>query len=372
MTSRWPLVTGSKDPGQTQRRTVTLSSRARCRHEARRDRTKASPRRSGGTAARRSPSGQAQVPPRVARSTTTSARRREPAVARARRAAPSRSVVVGDLVRRVEEHDVVRRRAGRAGRRRRAARPGPADLGTGQPDGLDVGPQDPDRRRRRTRRAGRAAAPRLSASSPTAPEPAYRSSDPAAGERPEQRLQRGEQPLAGPVGGRPGASAGRHGEPAPPRRPRDPGTASLDRTVDGRCHRAMVTRLPDRAAELSRGDGCRHGRRLRRVRVRPCRGSRRAARRAAVHRVAQAGVPAQLGVAADQRGGVARGPSTMTSSSREHAQQPQARPAPGLRGAEHVALAALLEVEAGQLEAVEGGGDGVQPLAGRRCRPRRR
>ena len=37
----------------------------------------------------------------------------------------------------------------------------------------------------------------------------------------------------------------------------------------------------------------------------------------------------------------------------QHPQQPQRRPAAGLRGAEHVALAPLLQVDAGQLEAVE-------------------
>ena len=48
-------------------------------------------------------------------------------------------------------------------------------------------------------------------------------------------------------------------------------------------------------------------------------------------------------------------------------QQAQLAAAAGLRRAEHVALAALLDVEAGQLEAVGGGRDGVQPLAGRRA-----
>ena len=46
-----------------------------------------------------------------------------------------------------------------------------------------------------------------------------------------------------------------------------------------------------------------------------------------------------------------------------HAQQPQRRPRAGLRVAEHVALAAQLEVDLGELEAVERRRDGLDALA---------
>ena len=53
-----------------------------------------------------------------------------------------------------------------------------------------------------------------------------------------------------------------------------------------------------------------------------------------------------------------------SSSSSDSSRTPERRA--GLRRAEHVALAAGLEVEPGQLEAVGGGGDGGEPLPGRR------
>ena len=52
-----------------------------------------------------------------------------------------------------------------------------------------------------------------------------------------------------------------------------------------------------------------------------------------------------------------------SSSSSDSSRMPERRA--GLRGAEHVALAARLQVEPGELEAVGGGGDGGQPLPGR-------
>ena len=48
----------------------------------------------------------------------------------------------------------------------------------------------------------------------------------------------------------------------------------------------------------------------------------------------------------------------------QHAQQLEAGPDAGLAGAQHVALAPLLEVDLGEREAVAGGGDRVQPLPG--------
>ena len=58
----------------------------------------------------------------------------------------------------------------------------------------------------------------------------------------------------------------------------------------------------------------------------------------------------------------------MTSSSRSSRSSLSCGPRPGLPRAEHVALASLLEVEPGQLEAVERRGDAVEPLPGRACR----
>ncbi len=54
----------------------------------------------------------------------------------------------------------------------------------------------------------------------------------------------------------------------------------------------------------------------------------------------------------------------MTSSSSMYREDPEAGAGAGLRLAEDVALPALFEVDAGQLEAVEGGGDGGQALPG--------
>ena len=63
-------------------------------------------------------------------------------------------------------------------------------------------------------------------------------------------------------------------------------------------------------------------------------------------------------------------PATIVFSSRSTRRFSQAGPAARLRRAEHVALAALLEVDAAQLEAVGGGGDRVEPLARRRLEGR--
>ena len=50
MMSRCPLVTGSNDPGHTQRRTGGYTSVVGAAGDDRRDRTKGSPRRSGARA----------------------------------------------------------------------------------------------------------------------------------------------------------------------------------------------------------------------------------------------------------------------------------------------------------------------------------
>src|SRR5699024_5693888 len=50
----------------------------------------------------------------------------------------------------------------------------------------------------------------------------------------------------------------------------------------------------------------------------------------------------------------------------DDAQQPERRPGPGLRAAQHVTLAPQLEVELGEFESVERGRDGVDPLPRRR------
>ena len=74
------------------------------------------------------------------------------------------------------------------------------------------------------------------------------------------------------------------------------------------------------------------------------------------------------GSPSDQRGGLVAGRDDDVLVA-QHGQHPQRRAAAGLGGAEHVALAALLEVEARELEAVQRAGHGVEPLAGR-CRRR--
>ena len=76
---------------------------------------------------------------------------------------------------------------------------------------------------------------------------------------------------------------------------------------------------------------------------------------------AEGGVGGELRVGGDQRGGFLPGQADQVLVG-EQPEQAQAGVAAGLGGAEYVTLAALLEVEPGQLEAVQGGGHGVQPL----------
>jgi len=85
-------------------------------------------------------------------------------------------------------------------------------------------------------------------------------------------------------------------------------------------------------------------------------------------RRAQRGVRGQVRVGRDDQAGFFPRPPDQVLVG-EELEQPQAGLAAGLRGAEHVALPALLQVEPGQLESVQGGGDGLEPLprwAGRR------
>ena len=173
-------MTGSNEPGQTTRRTrisslssLTASAGARRR---RRDRTRASSRRSGGTGPRVKPAGQAQrAADRVARSTTTSA----PGASQpwsAQRGEHAATSACRQRVGRVEEDHVVRR-VPAGPRPSDAARPGSrSSRGAGQADAPRCWPGSRWRPRRSDSTSRTSAAPRDSASSPTAPEPAYRSS----------------------------------------------------------------------------------------------------------------------------------------------------------------------------------------------------
>src|ERR1039457_2681406 len=85
-------------------------------------------------------------------------------------------------------------------------------------------------------------------------------------------------------------------------------------------------------------------------------------------RLAQRRVPGQVRVGRDDRAGLLPGPPDQVLVGQQP-EQPQAGLPAGLRGPEHVAFPALLQVEPGQLEPVEGGRDRLEPLprrAGRR------
>ena len=81
------------------------------------------------------------------------------------------------------------------------------------------------------------------------------------------------------------------------------------------------------------------------------------------HRGRQLGGPGELRVGGQQRlrGLAGRDDRLLVA---QHPEVLQAGPEAGLRAPEDVALAALLEVDPAELEAVGGGGDGVEPLAG--------
>ena len=172
-------MTGSKDPGQTRAAHGPLSVRA------------VRPTSGGATVPKRGLAVPAGTQPRRARRPGPGRRPSWPArpprarPARASRAASSvaqhrAQVVVGAAVRRVEEHDVVRRRAGRSGRSATRARPGrarPRRRAARGPRRWRAGPRTaagsastsrtcaaaprraPRGRPRRSRRRGRATAP---------------------------------------------------------------------------------------------------------------------------------------------------------------------------------------------------------------------
>ena len=169
----------------------TAGSRAGGEPAGSRDRTKAWPRRSGGTAAPAKPAGQVHV---AAAGGPLDDHDRGVGHRRAQVGQHRPQLVVGQVVGRVGEHHVVRR--ARQPVRRRPARPGRA-----------APRRRPARGSRRWRPMVRAArgsdstssacaAPRLSASSPTAPDPAYRSSTrrpaqaPSSDSRVENRASR--------------------------------------------------------------------------------------------------------------------------------------------------------------------------------------
>ena len=171
MMSRWPLVTGSNEPGQ---RAVATQApvRSGCRTERSRKTTSVSPNVRSQRA--RQPSGSSRPRRRSGRSThDRRVRREQPGRRRARRATAATSSSAR-VVGRVGEHQVERRLARAAAAARNAA---------------DVAAHDPrlvgeaERRRGsaaiaasaargRARRAPRASAPRDSASMPSAPVPA--------------------------------------------------------------------------------------------------------------------------------------------------------------------------------------------------------
>ena len=83
------------------------------------------------------------------------------------------------------------------------------------------------------------------------------------------------------------------------------------------------------------------------------------------HRRGQCRVPVEVGVVGDEGEGVlaCRGDDVLVL---EDVEELELGAPAVLRGAEDVALAALRQVEPGQLEAVGRGGDGVEPVMGRR------
>ena len=199
------------------------------------DRTRGSLRRIGGHRSGVYPAGQASGP-----GPGRALDRRPAPRAPASRGSSSAASTCGHLV--------VRRRVGRIGEHE-VARPGRAGA-AGQHPLHPVGRPAARRAARRAAmfsritRAARAsdstsstsAAPRDSASRPTAPEPAYRSSTAAPSSAPRIAVTVREQALPGPVAGRPGGLPGRHGQPPaagqpgddPGHRPRGvPGSSAL-------------------------------------------------------------------------------------------------------------------------------------------------
>ena len=115
---------------------------------------------------------------------------------------------------RVEEDQVVRR--GRAGRVSAVATGAVDHVGPGKPIAVALAVISAAVRRSCSTSVT-TPAPRDQASSPTAPEPGVQVEEAQPGQRAAPGLDRGEQRLAHPVGGRPGVAAAGGGEPAPPR-----------------------------------------------------------------------------------------------------------------------------------------------------------
>ncbi len=308
MMSRCPLVTGSKEPGQTTLRTIppgrswrtTLSPGWRSHREARRrDRTKASPRRSGGpcparirpassVATRSGPGSRVRRRPRHQEPASDLPRQRNQHV-------HHRSAL--QRVRRVQERDVERVGGGAAGDEALDGRD--HQLQPREAEGRDV---RPDRGRGLPVRLDQQRAlgpPRDTASSPTAPEPAYRSSTRTPASEP-RRLSSAEN------------------------------NASRARSAVGRVARpgGVTERSPAGAAPAM-------------TRVTTCPGSPALAGSTYEARAARsAGCRCELRVVSDDRAPPLRGRAPTTSPSSEHAEQPQRGARAGLRRPEHVALPA--------------------------------
>ena len=324
MMSMCPLVTGSNDPGQaaSAHRAPPHGSRSGQRWAARPYQSVVSPylrTRSPGT--RRARSAPGRGPDALHDDQRLG---RQPAVV-AQAGEHRRDVVDGHGVRRVEEDHVVRPRLAappRAAldRHRRTWTRACAER-------RDVRPDQGGGRAGRARRAVTTPAPRLSGLEPDA--------------RRTRRRGRGRgSPAATPSRARgrrtaprgPGRDVGRVLSPGGAWIRRPPARAGDDAGHAGHASLQVVGLLGRRAG----GDVL---------------GQRPGARRASGRRRRARWRP--------------RGPAAMTSSSRSTRSSRRLERPPGLGGAEHVALAALLEVEPGQLEPVGGRGDRVQPLPGR-------
>ena len=343
MTSRWPLVTGSKDPGQTQRRTAhAVAPRVGAgRPGASVPGGATVPKRrlavAAGTVGRRSRRARPSSPPRVDRSTTTTrARRSQPPARRSRRHRRARASSA-TVVRRVERTPRRTPAPARAGRRH-AARPLPA----------------PDLRRRQARASATLAAGSRAAARGRTP-PAATCAAPRDERLQPDRAGPGVQ-VEHPRPAQRAAAATRGSRTAP----RGPGRTSAG------CPRPAARRAAGRAADP--GDDPGH---------------------AARHALLQVVGPLVVEQAGDARrasaGLAGRAPGRRSTS----AVGVLAGGVDDVLVAQHRAAAAGCErrpdCEApstspsrrcsrssrGQLEAVERGGDRVQPLAGRACPPRR-
>ena len=212
------------------------------------DRTRASPHRNRGTGRAYSPAGQVQRARPGGPLHDDQGAGREPAAV-AQRGEHPLHLLVRRGVGRVGEHDVARRvLAGPAGQHpldpvgRAAARPAAA-----APRCCPGSPGPPGRP---TRPAARPPRPRDSASRPTAPEPAYRSSTRGPVQRAADRQDGAEQPLAGPVRRRPGVPARGHRQPPAARRSGDDAGHRLAQAFSrySACSRSSSTRTASASA----------------------------------------------------------------------------------------------------------------------------